>query len=94
MACQLLSFLFLPLKVAQVTASTLGVPLSSVNVVPTNSFTNPNGITTGGSVASELNCLVSKLTPATNTLRVSRSHMKDDKFLQHLYLVAIMHAIH
>ena len=64
MACQLLSFLFLPLKVAQVTASTLGVPLSSVNVVPTNSFTNPNGITTGGSVASELNCLVSKLTPA------------------------------
>ena len=73
MACQLLSFLFLPLKVAQVTASTLGVPLSSVNVVPTNSFTNPNGITTGGSVASELNCLVSKLTPATNTLHLMKS---------------------
>ena len=42
------------------TASTLGIPLSSVNVVPTSSFTNPNGATTGGSITSELNCLVNR----------------------------------
>jgi xanthine dehydrogenase/oxidase len=44
-------------KVAQVTASTLDIPISSVTVVPTNSFTNPNGGSTGGSVTSELNCM-------------------------------------
>uniref|UniRef100_A0A1X7TMW0 Aldehyde oxidase/xanthine dehydrogenase a/b hammerhead domain-containing protein n=1 Tax=Amphimedon queenslandica TaxID=400682 RepID=A0A1X7TMW0_AMPQE len=43
-------------KVAQVTASTLGIPLSSVTVVPTNTFTSPNNTTTGGSVTSEINC--------------------------------------
>ncbi|XP_019856500.1 PREDICTED: xanthine dehydrogenase/oxidase-like [Amphimedon queenslandica] len=44
-------------KVAQVTASTLGIPLSLVNVLPTNSFTSPNGGPTAGSTTSELNCL-------------------------------------
>ena len=50
------------MKVAQVTASTLGVPLSSVTVVPTNTFTSPNNTTTGGSVTSEINCKVCSFT--------------------------------
>ena len=48
-----------PMQVAQVAAKTLGVPIGFVKVKPTNSLTNPNGMGTGGSIGSELNCLVS-----------------------------------
>uniref|UniRef100_T1JEH9 FAD-binding PCMH-type domain-containing protein n=1 Tax=Strigamia maritima TaxID=126957 RepID=T1JEH9_STRMM len=44
-------------KVAQVCAYTLGVPLDTVNVLPTNSFINPNSSPTVASTTSELNCM-------------------------------------
>ena len=46
-------------QVAQVAAKTLGIPLELVKVKPSNTLTNPNGQATGGSITSELNCLVS-----------------------------------
>jgi len=46
-------------KVAQVAAKTLGIPIELVKVKPSNTLTNPNGQATGGSITSELNCLVS-----------------------------------
>ena len=47
------------MQVAQVAAKTLGIPLEMVKVKPSNTLTNPNGETTGGSTTSEMNCLVS-----------------------------------
>ena len=47
------------LQVAQVAAKTLGIPLEMIKVKPSMTLTNPNGLTTGGSITSELNCLVS-----------------------------------
>ena len=44
-------------KVAQVAARTLGVPLDMIVIKPSNSLTNPNGASTGGSTTSELACL-------------------------------------
>jgi xanthine dehydrogenase/oxidase len=43
-------------KVAQVVAHTLGVPLESVTVKPTNNFVTANAIVTGGAATSELAC--------------------------------------
>ena len=48
----------MPCKVAQVAARTLGVPLDMIVIKPSNSLTNPNGASTGGSTTSELACLV------------------------------------
>ena len=46
-------------KVAQVVASTLGLPsASAVSVKPGDAFTSANGMITGGSMASELVCQV------------------------------------
>ncbi len=47
------------LQVAQVAAKMLGVPIGFVKIKTSNSLTNPNGMATGGSIGSELNCLVS-----------------------------------
>ena len=49
------------LQVAQVAAKTLGIPLEMVKIKSSMTLTNPNGQTTGGSITSELNCLVSPL---------------------------------
>jgi xanthine dehydrogenase/oxidase len=46
-------------KVAQTVASVLEIPLDKVSVKPTNSFTTPNDIVTGGSIGSEISCFVS-----------------------------------
>ena len=51
--------LFRSLQVAQVAAKTLGIPIEMIKVKPSMTLTNPNGITTGGSITSELNCFVS-----------------------------------
>ena len=52
-------------QVAQVAAKTLGVPLDLIKVKPTNTLIGPNDITTGGSVTSELCCLVRQLHSST-----------------------------
>ncbi|CAI8020059.1 Xanthine dehydrogenase/oxidase [Geodia barretti] len=44
-------------KVAQVAAKTLGIPLDTISVKPSNTLIGPNDITTGGSITSELCCL-------------------------------------
>ena len=44
----------------QVVAKELGVDMSIIKIKPTMNVTNPNGITTGGSIGSEMNCAVSK----------------------------------
>ena len=49
------------LQVAQVAAKTLGIPLEMIKVKPSMTLTNPNGLTTGGSITSEMNCFVSHL---------------------------------
>ena len=46
-------------KVAQVVARELGIPLEMVHNRPLNTMINPNATSTGGSVTSELVCLVS-----------------------------------
>ena len=46
------------LQVAQVAAKILGIPLDFITVKPTNTLIGPNDITTGGSITSELCCLV------------------------------------
>lgn len=46
------------LQVAQVCAYELGVPLNLIRVQKGSSVTNANSMTTGGSITSELNCLV------------------------------------
>ena len=47
-------------KVAQVVASTLGLSSTSeVSVKPSDSLTSANGCVTGGSMGSEMVCLVS-----------------------------------
>ena len=45
-------------QVAQVAAKTLGVPLDYIKIKPTNTLIGPNDVTTGGSITSELCCLV------------------------------------
>lgn len=40
-------------KAAQVCAYILGIPLEKISVKPSNSFTSPNAIVTGGSIGSE-----------------------------------------
>ena len=52
---------YLLMQVVQVAARTLGIPLEMVKVKPSNTLTNPNGETTGGSTTSEMNCLVSQV---------------------------------
>ena len=52
------------LKVAQVAAKTLGIPLEMIKVKPSMTLTNPNGMMTGGAITSELNCFVSPLRPS------------------------------
>ena len=47
------------MQVAQVAAKTLGIPIEMIKIKPSNSLTNPNTQATGGSMTSELNCLVS-----------------------------------
>ena len=56
-----LPFFTVLMQVAQVAAKTLGIPLEMVKVKPSNTLTNPNGETTGGSTTSEMNCLVSRV---------------------------------
>lgn len=46
-------------KAAQVAAYTLGIQLDMVSVKPSNNVIAANAITTGGSVTSDLVCLVS-----------------------------------
>lgn len=45
-------------KIAQVAASTLGIPLEKISIKPTNTMTAPNAIVTGGSIGSEISCFV------------------------------------
>lgn len=47
-------------KAAQVAAYTLGIRLDMVSVKPSNNVVSANAITTGGSVTSDLVCLVSE----------------------------------
>ena len=46
------------MQVAQVAAHTLGIGINMIEIKPTNSLTNPNGMETGSSITSELNCQV------------------------------------
>ena len=46
------------LQVAQVAAKTLGISLDHIIIKPSNVLVNANGDTTGGSITSELSCLV------------------------------------
>ena len=46
-------------------AKILGVPIGFVKIKPSNSLTNPNAAGTGGSIGSELNCLVSNSNQTT-----------------------------
>ncbi len=39
-------------------AKTLGVSVNMVKIKPTNTLIGPNDMNTGGSIGSELNCLV------------------------------------
>ncbi|XP_049801265.1 uncharacterized protein LOC126236198 isoform X3 [Schistocerca nitens] len=64
-------------KVAQVCAHTLGIPLDFVSVKPSNNWTAPNGLVTGGSLASECcsyatmrscNELLSRLAPVRDKM--------------------------
>ncbi|XP_043246690.1 abscisic-aldehyde oxidase-like [Amphibalanus amphitrite] len=48
-------------KVAQVVAHVLGVPLEQVSVKPNNNLVNPNGVVTGGSLGSDMNCMAARL---------------------------------
>ena len=41
-------------------AKVLGIPLDFIKVKPTNTLIGPNDIATGGSITSELVCLVSR----------------------------------
>ncbi|XP_070499173.1 uncharacterized protein [Chironomus tepperi] len=43
-------------KVAQTVALTLGIPLDKIQIKPSNSFSSPNAIVTGGSQGSEVSC--------------------------------------
>ena len=36
----------------------LGVPMEMIRIKPTDSMLNPNGVWSGASLTSELNCLV------------------------------------
>ena len=45
-------------KVCQVAALTLGVPMERVKIKPCSTLTSPNSVSTGGSITSELSCLV------------------------------------
>lgn len=45
-------------KVVQCVAKTLNIPMSKVQVKPNNNLISPNSCQTGGSVSSELVCLV------------------------------------
>ena len=56
-------------QVAQVAAKTLGISIDMIKIKPSNSLTNPNGMTTGGSISSELACLVS-----VHVVCICRSH--------------------
>ena len=47
-----------PFQVVQVAAFELGIPLSMIRVRPTESVTNSNSASTGGSITSELCCQV------------------------------------
>merc|ERR1712142_1085947 len=44
-------------KVAQVVAFELGIDISMVKIKPVTNLTNPNGMVTGGSTGSEMNCV-------------------------------------
>ena len=46
-------------QVAQVASKVLGVPLELIKIKPTDTLLSPNGVWTGASITSELNCLVS-----------------------------------
>ena len=46
-------------QVAQVASKMLGVPLELIKIKPTDTMLHPNGVWTGASITSELNCLVS-----------------------------------
>ena len=39
-------------------ARALGIDISMIVIKPTNTLTNPNGSSTGGSITSEMNCRV------------------------------------
>lgn len=52
-------------KVAQVAAYTLGIRLDMVSVKPSNNVIAANAMTTGGSVTSDLVCLVSDFVTQT-----------------------------
>lgn len=44
---------------AQVASKVLGIPIEKIRIKPTDSMLCPNGVWTGASITSELNCLVS-----------------------------------
>jgi xanthine dehydrogenase/oxidase len=43
-------------KVAQTAAYILGIPIEKISIKPTNNFTAPNAIVTGGSQGSDISC--------------------------------------
>lgn len=61
-------------QVAQVASKELGVPLERISIKPNDTVLSPNGIWTGGSTTSELNCLVSGSMLARNTLLQDEKH--------------------
>ncbi len=48
-------------KVAQVAAKELGIPIERIKIKPSSTMTNANSVATGGSITSELCCLVSDI---------------------------------
>nr|CAD7401854.1 unnamed protein product [Timema cristinae] len=65
-------------KVAQVSAHVLGIPLEMVSIKPSNTLTAPNGMVTGGSIASEACCYAAMMC-CRELLKRMEPYKKDPK---------------
>ncbi|CAG2058957.1 unnamed protein product, partial [Timema podura] len=65
-------------KVAQVCAHILGIPLEMVSIKPSNTLTAPNGMVTGGSIASEACCYAAMMC-CRELLKRMEPYKKDPK---------------
>nr|CAD7197904.1 unnamed protein product [Timema douglasi] len=65
-------------KVAQVSAHILGIPLEMVSIKPSNTLTAPNGMVTGGSIASEACCYAAMMC-CRELLKRMEPYKKDPK---------------
>nr|CAD7570668.1 unnamed protein product [Timema californicum] len=67
-----------PIEVAQVSAHILGIPLEMVSIKPSNTLTAPNGMVTGGSIASEACCYAAMMC-CRELLKRMEPYKKDPK---------------